>query len=66
MVKDADRWYAPCFERFAMTMTRDIALDPKHSAVLFIDVQNFSAHKDGAEFKDCPADVFTDQIWLVF
>jgi len=34
-----------------MSLTRDVPLDPDRSAVLFIDVQNFSAHRDGAEFK---------------
>ncbi len=34
-----------------MTLTRDLPLVPKHSALLFIDVQNFSAHKKGAEFE---------------
>ncbi|MBS9718766.1 isochorismatase family cysteine hydrolase [Pseudohalocynthiibacter aestuariivivens] len=35
-----------------MTLTRDIPLVPEDSALLFIDVQNFSAHRDGAEFSD--------------
>lgn len=35
-----------------MTLTRDLALVPNQSALLFIDVQNFSAHRGGAEFKD--------------
>jgi nicotinamidase-related amidase len=30
--------------------TRDLPLDPARSALLFIDVQNFSARKDGGEF----------------
>ena len=34
--------------------TRDIPLDPKVSALLFIDVQNFSARPDGGEFKNLP------------
>jgi nicotinamidase-related amidase len=34
--------------------TREIALDPKASALLFIDVQNFSVRRDGGEFKDVP------------
>jgi ureidoacrylate peracid hydrolase len=34
--------------------TRDLPLDPKASALLFIDVQNFSARRDGGEFKDVP------------
>jgi ureidoacrylate peracid hydrolase len=32
--------------------TRELPLDPNASALLFIDVQNFSAHRDGSEFKD--------------
>ncbi|WP_420343868.1 isochorismatase family cysteine hydrolase [Paenirhodobacter sp.] len=35
--------------------TRDIPLDPARSAILYIDVQNFSCRRDGGEFKDIPA-----------
>lgn len=35
-----------------MTLTRDLPLDPAHSALLFVDVQNYAAHRDGGEFKD--------------
>jgi len=31
--------------------TRDIPVDGRHSALLFIDVQNFCAHHEGGEFK---------------
>jgi len=34
------------------TMTREVPLVPSQSALLFIDVQNFAARRDGAEFKD--------------
>jgi ureidoacrylate peracid hydrolase len=34
--------------------TRDLPLVPDQSALLFIDVQNFAARRDGAEFKDMP------------
>lgn len=34
--------------------TREIPLDPEASALLFIDVQNFSVRRDGGEFKDVP------------
>lgn len=34
--------------------TREIALDPKASALLFVDVQNFCVRRDGGEFKDVP------------
>lgn len=33
-----------------MTLTRNVPLVPSQSALLFVDVQNFSAHRDGAEF----------------
>jgi ureidoacrylate peracid hydrolase len=33
-------------------LTREVPLTPKQSALLFIDVQNFSAHPKGGEFKD--------------
>ena len=36
------------------TLTRDVPLVPSQSALLFIDVQNFAARRDGAEFKDMP------------
>lgn len=34
--------------------TRDVPLDPAASALLFIDVQNFCARRDGGEFKHLP------------
>lgn len=37
-----------------MRMTRDVPLQADQSALLFIDVQNFAAHREGAEFKDLP------------
>ncbi|WP_299847590.1 isochorismatase family cysteine hydrolase [uncultured Roseovarius sp.] len=33
-----------------MTLTRNLPLIPSQSALLFVDVQNFSAHRDGGEF----------------
>lgn len=35
-------------------LTREVPLVPDQSGLLFIDVQNFSAKRDGAEFKDMP------------
>ena len=35
-----------------MTLTRNLPLIPAQSALLFIDVQNFSAHREGGEFSD--------------
>lgn len=32
-------------------LTREVPLVPEQSALLFIDVQNFSAHRDGSEFR---------------
>ena len=37
-----------------MKLSRDIPLDPKNSALLFIDVQNFGADRKGAEFVKLP------------
>ena len=33
-------------------LTREVPLDPTRSALLFIDVQNFSAHRKGGEFRE--------------
>ena len=41
-----------------MSLTRDVPLKPDQSALLFIDVQNFSAHRNGAEFKDLTPEAF--------
>ena len=41
--------------------TREIPLDPKESALLFIDVQNFCARRDGGEFKDVPPAEFDEK-----
>ena len=35
-------------------LTREVPLVPAQSALLFIDVQNFAAKREGAEFKDIP------------
>ena len=49
-----------------MTLTREVALVPEQSALLFIDVQNFSAHRDGAEFKDLAPTTFEDKYGWYF
>lgn len=41
-----------------MTLTRDVPLIPEQSALLFIDVQNFAAHREGGEFSDLSRDEF--------
>jgi ureidoacrylate peracid hydrolase len=35
---------------FLSTTTRDVPIVPERAALLFIDVQNFSCHRDGAEW----------------
>lgn len=49
-----------------MTLTRDVPLDPAQSALLFIDVQNFSAHRKGAEFADLPEPAFRERYGWFF
>ncbi len=46
--------------------TREIALDPKHSALLFIDVQNFSARRDGGEFSAVTAEEMAEKYSYYF
>ncbi|MEO0361693.1 MAG: isochorismatase family cysteine hydrolase [Pseudomonadota bacterium] len=41
-----------------MTLTREVPLNPRETALLFVDVQNFCAHRDGGEFKDLSAAAF--------
>jgi ureidoacrylate peracid hydrolase len=35
--------------------SREIALEPSRTALLFVDVQNYAAHPDGGEFRDLVA-----------
>lgn len=42
----------------AFPTTREIPLDPAHSGLLFIDVQNFCARRDGGEFRNEPPEAF--------
>ena len=49
-----------------MTLTREVPLQPQQSALLFIDVQNFSAHRDGAEFDGLSGDEFDEQFGWFF
>lgn len=37
-------------DAFLSTTTRDVPIQPSRAALLFIDVQNFSCHPDGAEW----------------
>ena len=49
-----------------MTLSRDVPLIPKNSALLFVDVQNFSANRQGAEFKDLPDAEFMEKYGWYF
>jgi len=49
-----------------MTLTRDLPLDPSQSALLFIDVQNFAAHRRGGEFKDLSKEAFGEKYGWFF
>ena len=46
--------------------TREMPLDPKASALLFIDVQNFSVRRDGGEFKDVSDAEIDGEVRLLF
>ena len=39
---------------FDAPTTRNVPLEPRSSALLFIDVQNFAVRREGGEFKDVP------------
>lgn len=47
-------------------LTRNVPLDPNASALLFIDVQNFSARRDGGEFKGTDPAVFAEKYAAFF
>src|SRR5215510_11228260 len=47
-------------------LSREVALVPKSSALLFIDVQNFAARREGAEFKGLTDDAFTTRYGWFF
>jgi ureidoacrylate peracid hydrolase len=48
-----------------MTLTRNLSLISNQSALLFIDVQNFSTHRDGAEFDGLNDEQFAQKYgWL--
>ena len=46
----------------ATTLSRDIPIEPKQTALLFIDVQNFAAKRNGSEFKDIAPDAFEQKV----
>ncbi|MDO6588118.1 isochorismatase family cysteine hydrolase [Salipiger sp. 1_MG-2023] len=47
-------------------LTRSVPLDPAASALIYIDVQNFSARRDGGEFKDMDPKAFADTYGAFF
>ncbi|GAB5505583.1 MAG: cysteine hydrolase [Rhizobiaceae bacterium] len=49
-----------------MTATRNLPLAPAQSALLFIDVQNFSAHRKGAEFDGLTEQQFNEKYGWFF
>jgi ureidoacrylate peracid hydrolase len=46
---------------FLSTTTRDVPIVPDRAALLFIDVQNFSCHRDGAEWATMTAVELTEK-----
>jgi len=44
-----------------MKLTRNIPINPDESVLLFIDVQNFSAHRQGTEFADLSSAEFQEK-----
>ena len=44
-----------------MKLTRNIPINPDESVLLFIDVQNFSAHRQGMEFADLSSAEFQEK-----
>ena len=49
-----------------MTLTRKVPLIPEQSALLFVDVQNFSAHKKGTEFVGLSEEHFKEKYGWYF
>lgn len=49
-----------------MTLTREVPLTPSQSGLLFIDVQNFAAHRQGAEFDGLSDDEFDAEFGWFF
>jgi len=48
------------------TLSRDVPLVPGQSALLFIDVQNFAARRDGGEFRGLSAEEFAAKYGAFF
>jgi nicotinamidase-related amidase len=50
----------------AETLSRDVPIEPGQTALLFIDVQNFSAARNGGEYADIPEAEFEDRLGYYF
>ena len=35
-------------------LSREVEIDPRHAALLIVDVQNYTARRDGGEYRDLP------------
>jgi len=46
--------------------TRDLPVEPAHTTLLFIDVQNYCARRDGGEFKDLTPEAFQEKLGWFF
>ena len=46
--------------------TREVGVEPAHTTLLFIDVQNFCARRDGSEFKDISPTEFDQRFGWFF
>lgn len=51
---------------FDTLTTRNVGITPKHTALLFIDVQNFAAHRNGAEFTGLSDEQFDERYGWFF
>lgn len=50
----------------ATALSRDIPIEPKQTALLFIDVQNFAAKRNGSEFKETTPQEFEQKYGWYF
>ena len=50
----------------AETLSRDVPIEPGQTALLFIDVQNFGAARNGGEYADIPEAEFEDRLGYYF
>ena len=49
-----------------MTLSRDVPIDPAHAALLFVDVQNYNARRDGGEYTHMTPDALEDRYGWFF